>query len=206
VSRAAILEALDALPERLAGRPRARVTRERQAAVLVPVIDDGGPLRLLLTRRADDTPTHKGHVAFPGGMVDPGDADAVDAALRETEEEVGLDRGHVEIVGALDELPTIYDTIAVSPVVGRVRAVPELRPEPAEVARIFDIPFDALLDRDRWDMQEHAHRGRKWPVYYFPWDGETLWGLSAYITLHLLHILAEDSPFEAPFPPPTERP
>jgi 8-oxo-dGTP pyrophosphatase MutT (NUDIX family) len=190
---------LEGLAERLAGRERRRITRARRAAVLVPVIDDG-ELRLLLTRRTEDLATHKGQVAFPGGMGEPDDADAVATALRETEEEIGLPRAHVEVLGALDDFPTVTDRVAVTPVVGRVASLPPLRPQQSEVARIFTIPVEALRRPEGWEMQRVERGGVVYPLYFFAHDGETLWGLSAYITLHLLDV-AGLAPFPLPAAP-----
>ena len=127
------------LQSALRSRPRRVLEHRRRAAVLVPVIDDGGPLRSLLTRRTEDTPTHKGQVAFPGGGLAPGDADAVAAALREAEEEVGLGRDAVEVIGLLDDFPTVNWASVVTPVVARVRHLPTLTADPREVARQIGV-------------------------------------------------------------------
>src|SRR5205809_7526270 len=100
------------LRERLSRRARRRLERPQRAAVLVPIVDDGGPLRLLLTRRTEDLPTHAGQVAFPGGLVEPGEEDPANTALREAEEEVGLPKGAVEVLGLLDDFPTRTDTVS----------------------------------------------------------------------------------------------
>src|SRR5688500_3612213 len=106
--------------------------RARRAAVLVPIVDDGGAPRLLLTRRAEQMSSHKGQVAFPGGMVDPRDRDVTDAALREAEEEIALPRASVETLGELDDFPTVTDTVSVTPVVGRITRLPPLVAAPGE--------------------------------------------------------------------------
>lgn len=166
--------------------------------MLVPIVDDGGPARLLLTRRTEKLPTHKGQVAFPGGMSDPGDRDLVDTALRETEEEIGLPRAHVEVLGELDDFPTVTDAVAVTPVVARIARLPALRAAPDEVARIFTIPLSVLQRPEGWRMQEVERGGIVYPLYFFDWDGESLWGLSAYITLHLLDAGGLGAPFALP--------
>ncbi|MEK7798667.1 MAG: CoA pyrophosphatase [Acidobacteriota bacterium] len=187
------------LRDRLPRRTRRRLDWPQRAAVLVPIVDDGGPLRLLLTRRTADLPTHAGQVAFPGGLVEPGEDDPINTALREAEEEIGLSPGAVEVLGPIDDFPTLSNTIAVTPVVGVLRRVPPLVPREAEVARIFDIPFADLLQADRWTSREEERAGRPYRVHYFLHEGETLWGLSARIVLHLLEVSALGSP--VPLPP-----
>src|SRR5207249_1662656 len=122
--------------------------------------------RLLLTRRTEDLPTHAGQVAFPGGLVEPGEDDPVNTALREAEEEVGLPRDVVEVLGLLDDFPTRTDTVSVTPVVGVLRSVPPLRALAAEVARIFDIPIHDLIQADRWTCREEPRGDRRLSVYY----------------------------------------
>lgn len=195
-----------ALAANLVARPRKTLDHERRAAVLVPIIDDGGPLRLLLTRRTEDTPTHKGHVAFPGGGLGPDDAHAVAAALREAEEEIGLTPACVEVLGLLDDLPTVNWGSVVTPVVGRVRRLPPLRPDPREVARIFEIPLDALGVPEAWRVQQVHRWGATWPMYAFEWDGELLWGLSAYVTMGLLDRGPHGAPHPLPAVPPRPAP
>ena len=191
---------IPSLRERLPRRPRRALGRPQRAAVLVPIVDDGGPLRLLLTRRTEDLPTHAGQVAFPGGLVEPGDEDPVNTALREADEEVGLPKGAVEVLGLLDDFPTRTDTVAVTPVVGVLRRVPPLRALAAEVARIFDIPIHDLMQADRWTWREEPRGDRRLRIYYFLHEGETLWGLSARIVLHLLEVSDLGSP--VPLRPP----
>ncbi len=187
------------LRDRLPRRTRRRLDRQERAAVLVPIVDDGGPLRLLLTRRTADLPTHAGQVAFPGGLMEAGEDDPIKTALRETEEEIGLPPGAVEVLGLLDDFPTLSNTIAVTPVAGVLRRVPPLVAHAAEVARIFDIPVADLLQADRWTSREEERAGRRHLVHYFLHEGETLWGLSARIVLHLLEVSALGSP--VPLPP-----
>lgn len=188
----------DALRSILQSRPRRAMAHPRRAAVLVALIDDGGPLRLLLTRRTETLPTHRGQVAFPGGGIDARDDDATAAALREAHEEVGLGPEHVEVLGPLDDFPTIRGAQIVTPIVGRVTRLPPLVPAAGEVARIFEVPIDALRETARWRTEHFQDGGQRWPVFFFDWDGEVLWGLSAYITLHLLDVGGFGTPFALP--------
>jgi 8-oxo-dGTP pyrophosphatase MutT (NUDIX family) len=181
----------------MAARERRTLERPERAAVLVPLVDDGGPARLLLIRRTAAMPTHQGQVAFPGGFVNPGESDPVETALREAEEEVGLPRAAVRILGILDDFPTRSDTVAVTPVVGGIDRLPELRAEPAEVARIFSIPLEALARPEGWTSRTESLRGRDRTIHSFEHDGETLWGLSARIVLALLALTPAGTPVPA---------
>jgi 8-oxo-dGTP pyrophosphatase MutT (NUDIX family) len=167
-------------------RSRRIIERDQRAAVLVPIVDDGGPLRLLMTRRTTGLPTHQGQVAFPGGSMMIGERDPAVTALRESCEEIALPPDSVEILGLLDDFVTHTGRIAVTPVVGRIRKLPDLVAAPFEVARIFTIPVEELVQVGRWSAQEKG--------WFFEHDGETLWGLSARIVVHLLEIGGLDYP------------
>ncbi|MEL6178685.1 MAG: CoA pyrophosphatase, partial [Myxococcota bacterium] len=140
--------------------------------------------------------THKGHVAFPGGHLEEQDATLRDTALRETWEEIALPPQHVHVLGEMDDFPAIHGDLRVSPWVGQLTHVPALRPNPTEVARIFEVPLEAMSQRDRW-RTEMMQRGQyTWPVYFFDVDGEVVWGLTAYIILKLSSHSPWGSPFE----------
>ncbi len=189
---------LDEISRRLGQRSRRILHRPKSAAVLICLVDDGKPPRLILTRRSEKLPTHKGQVAFPGGGLEPGDKGPIDAALREAEEEIGLSREHVEVLGVLDDFPTITNEVRVTPVVARLETLPDLRPEPSEVARVFLIPLSLLQEPERWTSRVVERNAQSWPVYYFEHDGETLWGLSAYMLLHFLDACRLKAPFSLP--------
>ena len=190
---------LEALRDQIAN-PSRRLARPDRAAVLIPIIDDGGPQRLLLTRRTDTVGTHKGHVAFPGGYVEDQDPTLRDTALRETWEEIGLEPERVDVLGELDDFPAIQSRLRVSPWVGRLTEVPELTPNPGEVARVFEVPLEAMSHRDGWRVEPMQRGDRRWPVYFFDYDGEVVWGLTGYIILRLLMY----SPWGSPYPIQTE--
>ena len=185
-----------ALSASLPSYERRILKRSRRAGVLVGLIEDEGPPRLLLTRRAKTLGQHSGEVAFPGGMSESQDEDLIATALREAYEEVGLPPSTVEVLGLLDDLTPSVTDIAVTPVVGVIRSLPPLRPNPSEVARIFEIPIEPLLAASNWRMEEKQWQGRLWPIYFFDYDQETLWGLSAYITLLLLNLTPQGSPVD----------
>jgi 8-oxo-dGTP pyrophosphatase MutT (NUDIX family) len=152
-------EAVDRIRAALAGRPPVPldVPGFRPAAVPVPVLDRRGGPTVLFTRRTERVPSHKGEISFPGGAREPGE-DAVGAALREAEEEVGLPRRAAEPLGALDDLPSVAGFV-VTPVVAAVREPPPtFRPAAFEVHEPFELPLSALRDpsQRRWTLFDPA--------------------------------------------------
>jgi len=152
--------------------------RLRSAAVLVPVVTRPEGATVLLTRRADTLASHTGQIAFPGGRLDPGE-DAVMAALREANEEVGLDPGAVEVLGLSEPYETVTG-FRVTPVVGWLAQPPLLTPSPAEVAEVFETPWDFLMDaanhrRDSYDLEPGV---RRW-FWAMPWGERYIWGATA---------------------------
>ncbi|MDQ1492855.1 MAG: hypothetical protein QOJ23_5369 [Actinomycetota bacterium] len=160
------------------------------AAVLVPLFEAGGETRVVLTRRPETMPSHRGDVAFPGGKVHPEvDATMLDAALREAEEEIGLPPAAVEVVAELDTISTVTSRFRVAPFVGVLAAPPDLRPDPREVERVFDVPLSEL-------MADGVHRVEHWgtgvltrDVDIFELEDETVWGLTARILSGFLTLL-----------------
>mgnify|MGYP001368574977 CR=1 FL=1 len=191
---------VEKLRGRLDARRRIGESGLKRAAVLVAICVADAKPHLLLTRRTDTVPTHKGQVAFPGGGATDEDEGPHQTALREAEEEVGLDPLSVEILGCLDDFPTVNRDTWVTPVVAVLRQKPSLEPDPNEVARIFWVSLDDLVDKKRWRREEHLLGASRWPVFYFDADGENLWGLSAYIVLQLLALLPAGAPLALPAP------
>jgi 8-oxo-dGTP pyrophosphatase MutT (NUDIX family) len=160
------------------------------AAVLMPLFEAGGETRVILTRRPDTMPSHRGDVAFPGGKFHPEvDPTLRDAALRETEEEIGLPRAAIEVVAELDTISTVTSRFLVAPYVGVLGAPPELRADPREVERVFDVALSDL-------MAEGVHREEHWgtgvltrDVHIFELEDETVWGLTARILSGFLTLL-----------------
>jgi 8-oxo-dGTP pyrophosphatase MutT (NUDIX family) len=154
----------------------------RDAAVLLPLFDEHGEARIVLTRRPLHLPTHQGEIAFPGGKVEPAlDASAAAAALREAEEEIALPRSAVDIVAELDHIPSVGGPFVIAPFVGIVGARPVLVPAPGEVDRVFDVALSELLDdgvhrEERWDMF-----GAVRAMHFFELEDETVWGATARI-------------------------
>lgn len=157
------------------------------AAVLVPIVRRSR-LSLLLTRRTDHLHDHAGQIAFPGGRVDEGDADALAAALRETEEEVGLPRRHVEIVGRLDTYVT-RTGFEVTPVVGLVTPPFPVEPDSFEVAEVFEVPLSFVLDPGNRQIESRQYQGRERHFYVYPYRDYYIWGATAGMLVNLSEVL-----------------
>jgi len=154
-----------------------------QAAVLVPVTDRAEP-GVILTRRTDTMTRHAGQIAFPGGRVDPGDADAIAAALREAEEEIALPRDAVRVVGEADRYRTVTG-FEVTPVIGVVPPDLVFTPNPAEVAAVFEVPLGFLLDSGNHVEASVEWQGRNRHYYEILWGGHRIWGATAAMIVNL---------------------
>ena len=154
-----------------------------QAAVLVPIVDRPIPA-VVLTLRPETMRKHPGQVSFPGGRIDPGDDGPVDAALREAEEEIGLKRADVEIIGTADRYRTITG-FEVTPVVGILPPDLPLKAHPGEVAAIFEVPLDYLLDPAHQNVRSLEWRGRERCYYEIEWQGRRIWGATAAMIVNL---------------------
>jgi 8-oxo-dGTP pyrophosphatase MutT (NUDIX family) len=160
------------------------------AGVLVPLIDRPGGLTVLLTRRTDDMNKHPGQVAFPGGRVDDGDADAVAAALREAHEEVGISPDLVNVLGRLDPYLTITG-FEVLPVVGLVSPPPVFVPEPTEVAAIFEVPLHFLLNPANHQKVRRKVNGHDHAYYAMSYESHYIWGATAGMIVNLYEVLSD---------------
>ncbi len=147
------------------------------AAVLIAITDRPEP-GLILTQRPDTMRHHAGQVAFPGGRVDPGDADAVAAALREADEEVGVDPSTVKLLGQGDTYLT-GSGFAIAPFVGLLPASYVPRPDPREVADVFETPLSFLMDAANHQRHEKEYAGVLRAYYAMPHNGRYIWGATA---------------------------
>ncbi len=160
----------------------------RTAAVLVPLYLDGGAPYVVLTRRTDGLSQHPGQIAFPGGGIDPGDADARETALREAEEEIGLARADVDVLGPLDPTETIT-RFRVSPFVGRIPSDYPFRPSEREVAEILRLPLLEFLLPGALETSAHPVFGQRRTVYGYTVRGQLVWGATGRIVHHLLELV-----------------
>jgi len=159
-----------------------RGTRDRLAAVLVPLVTDG-ETRVILTKRTSTLSRHAGEVSFPGGLADPGEGPTT-TALREADEELGLPGGAVEVLGALGAVHTRVLGTLIVPVVGLLAEEPALRPNAAEIERVLTPPLAglAVLGRETTFTWE----GETFPTYVFDTPGDAVWGATARILRGLL--------------------
>jgi 8-oxo-dGTP pyrophosphatase MutT (NUDIX family) len=162
-------------------------TRLKCAAVLIPLMLEGEDWHILYTRRTDQVESHKGQVSFPGGGCDEGETSPEQTALREAEEEVGIDPARVRVLGRLANMITVT-SFRVTPVVGVIDWPAVFRIGGHEVERIFTIPLSWLADpRNRWEFP-FPGKNRSL-IAYHPYDGELLWGATARMTVDFMRAL-----------------
>lgn len=158
---------------------RADETRSlRDAAVLIPVIDRGGEATVLLTHRTDHLPSHAGQVAFPGGKIDPDDIDATAAALRECEEELGLDRRHVAPMLTFPPYLS-YSGFRIYPVIATVDPGFTMTINRGEVADVFEVPLRFLMSESNHERHGRDFKGARRFYYVMPYQNHHIWGVTA---------------------------
>lgn len=159
------------------------------AAVLVPLVNREAELTVLLTQRTTHLAAHAGQVAFPGGRIETSDRDPVHAALREAEEEVGLPADHVSVIGRLDTYIT-GTGYEITPVVGLVRAPYPVRPDPHEVADVFEVPLAFVLDTANHERHSREFKGLIRSFFVLPYPGRYIWGATAGMLINLAEVLS----------------
>ena len=161
----------------------------RPAAVLLPLVD-GLEASVVFTRRTDELPRHPGEISFPGGMWHDDDPDLLATALRETEEELGLSRDLVDVLGSLEALQTYTTGFTIAPFVGALDVDPDFTANPAEIAEVLEFPVSRLLDAEEprtWTRDDEVYRG-----FVYELDGHTIWGATARILHDFLERMREE--------------
>jgi 8-oxo-dGTP pyrophosphatase MutT (NUDIX family) len=156
--------------------------------VLVPIVDRGEAC-LVFAQRTEHVGHHAGQISFPGGRIDPDDADELQAALREAEEEVGLAPARVEALGALDDTETFATQFVITPWVGVVRGPVVWQPDGHEIAKVIEIPVGALLARGCFRVESWQRNSLARDVYFYDYRDVTIWGATARILKQYLDLV-----------------
>jgi 8-oxo-dGTP pyrophosphatase MutT (NUDIX family) len=168
-------------------------TTLKDAAVLVPIFFKQDEYYVLFTRRTNRVAVHKGQISFPGGSCEECDETHCDTALRESLEEIGLRIEDVEILGELDDAPTIGSDFAISPYVGFIPCPYDFKPDPVEVAELLEVPVRMLLAESSLTVESETVRGQTIATYAYSYNGEIIWGATSRILHQFLEIWAEIS-------------
>ncbi|MCG3172969.1 MAG: putative Nudix hydrolase NudL [Myxococcota bacterium] len=171
------------LRAKLGGRRRAafRARASREAGVLAPFFERDGELRLLLTKRSDKLKNHQGQISFPGGRRDEADEGLLATALRETEEEIGIPPGGVEVLGELDAVFTAVSNYTVYPVAGIIAQPANLRVNQHEIDEVLELRVADLLNPSNFRAEDWSSIHHRGYVYFFEVDRHIVWGLTAHI-------------------------
>ena len=171
------------------GRDLARSRPPKPAAVLVPLVVRSEAPSVLLTRRTDHLHHHAGQISFPGGQAESGDLSPTHTALREAEEEIGLSSAHVEVVGTLPEYLTVTG-YRITPVVAFLTPPFSIRPDPSEVAEVFEVPLAFLMNPENHQRRSREVQGEVRSFYAMPYGRHFIWGATAGIIVSLARALA----------------
>ena len=182
---------LDRLRGLLARRPAIEIDAPeyRRACVLVPLTHDRGSWSLLFSRRSPNLAAHSGQIAFPGGAAEMDEALEA-AAVREAEEEVGIARSAVELIGRLDDVIT-NSGFLVAPFVGIITARIDYVLQESEVTEVFEVPLDALLVEAQPEVRYVSFRGREHPAYFYRYERHEIWGLTGRMLKAFLDLVWE---------------
>jgi len=183
------------LKERLRAQKPNLITQPglKPSAVLVPMIKREEGWCLLFTKRSMEVDSHPGEISFPGGNIES-DESALGAALRETEEEIGISRNELHLLGELDEISTISG-FKIHPFVAELSLPLQLKPNDSEISEVIILPLAGFLDPERFQVQNWNHNGLNYPVYFFRFPECTVWGATAKITKNLLERVLGLKPF-----------
>ena len=157
----------------------------RPSAVLVGLFESSNGVEAILTRRSQNLTNHRGEISFPGGRLDAGES-VLQAALRETQEEIGLSPEDVEVVGELNSMATVVSNSHIVPIVGRYRTRPKLHAVNDEVDRVFSVPLSELVRTDTYSQEHWIFDDREFQINFFYLDDETIWGATARILFQVM--------------------
>lgn len=185
------------IEETLRHYKKKKITGEgfKLSAVLMPLFYDKGSLRVLFTQRSDEVNFHKGQVCFPGGGPELYDSSLLQTALREAEEEIGLKAKDVEILGELDDNPTLTSNYVISPFVALIPYPYSFKPDRKEVEEIFSVPLSALMGELNFREDYYSTEDKSGPGYAYEHEGHIIWGATARILRQFTELIAENKAF-----------
>lgn len=173
----------------------------KPASVLVPFYETPEGLSIILMKRPENQGPHGGQISFPGGSRDEQDTDDLSVALRETEEEIGVDRDQIEVWGGLKAEYTSISRFWISPFVGSVPYPWQFQPNESEVERLLVVPFSHLIDSATFSVGTYRWKGFEVPSYLFNYKEDVIWGLTARILNNLILLLSEGKEADSRWPP-----
>ncbi len=162
----------------------------KASAVLVPIVERGNELSILLTKRSSHLKSHGGQISFPGGRCDENDLHAMATALREAQEEVNLPETNVEVIGAMEDYETVTG-FSVAPVVGFVNPEFDIIPQQEEVEAVFEVPLGFILDERNHQIESLRWKGADRHYYVFPHDEHKIWGATAAMLVRFAKLVNE---------------
>jgi len=168
------------------------------AAVLIPIFAEDDEIKFILTKRTDSLQKHKGEISFPGGRIDRRDRNLEETALRETDEEIGVKREKIKVVGRLDDLFTMTKYI-ITPFIGIIPEQVECHSNSREVSEILYVTLDVFLNEELFSEKDWPQKGFYFPVYYYYWNNYEIWGATAYIINQFAEIVFEFQPSKINF-------
>ncbi|MEQ9348034.1 MAG: CoA pyrophosphatase [Thalassospira sp.] len=165
----------------------------RPAAVLVPLVKRDDGLHVILTRRTDHLSDHAGQISFPGGRQEEEDATLEETALRETEEEIGLSRRHINLIGRIDDYYTVTG-YQVTPIIGLITPPFDLVPDDHEVAEVFEVPLTFILDPNNQKLQSVTFEGTRRRYFAIPYQEYYIWGATAGMLVNFSEVIRVNAP------------
>ena len=159
----------------------------RPSAVLIGLFQSAKGVEVILTRRSHQLTNHRGEISFPGGRLDEGET-VIAAALRETQEEIGINPSEAQIIAELSAMSTVVSNSHIVPVVARFEQRPEMRPMNSEVDRVFTVPLSELTRSDTYSQEYWKFPDRELQINFFYLDDETIWGATARMLLQVMNL------------------
>ena len=159
----------------------------RPSAVLIGLFQSARGVEVILTRRSHQLTNHRGEISFPGGRLDAGEI-AIDAALREMQEEIGINPSEAQVIGELSALSTVVSNSHIVPIVARFVERPKMQPMNSEVDRVFTVPLSELIRSDTYSQEHWKFPDRELQINFFYLDDETIWGATARMLLQVMKL------------------